>query len=160
MCWIGLVTNKRKAMHDIKVYKVLYVYNPNENVLLSPRQQFQYTIGQTYNAKISPQAINRPRLGFVRITYGLHCYSENCTFSRMYDGDSDDSKLKRYCSIHANLTEHQNDFECGALHVFRKKGYYHPVVFECTIPKGTTYYENKAGEIVTEALTIEKITEL
>jgi hypothetical protein len=159
MCWIGYTLDKRRAMHDIKAYKVLYVYKLDENVLMSPRQEFKYAIGQTYNARITPQAINGARLGFIRITYGLHCYSENCTFTR-YEGDPHDPKIRRYCSIYARLTHYQDDIETGALHTFRKKDYYFPVVFECTIPKGTTYYENKAGEIVTEALTIDKITEL
>jgi hypothetical protein len=48
----------------------------------------------------------------------------------------------------------------GAIHTYREDLYYYPAVFECTIPKGTTYYENRAGEIVSEALTIDKVTEL
>lgn len=160
MCWIGHTRDKKKAMHDIKVYKVLKVYRLDENVLMSPRQQFQYTEGKTYTAKITPVPGHR-RFGLIKVEYGLHCYSERCTFKRLMDGsDPNDPRLKRYCSIHTNLLEYQPDFEMGAIHSYRKDLYYYPVVFECTIPKGTTYYENRAGEIVSEALTIDKVTEL
>jgi hypothetical protein len=68
--------------------------------------------------------------------------------------------LKKYSDVFAELTEHLPDCEMGAIHTYRKDLYYYPAVFECTIPKGTTYYENRAGEIVSEALTIDKVTEL
>ena len=159
MCWIGNKTDKKKARRDIKTYKVLNVYKLDENVLMSPRQQFQYTIGQTYNARIHQESINRPVLGKIRFEYGIHCYSENCTFKR-FGGDPNDPKTKRYCSIATRLTHYQKDYETGAVHTYLKDSYYYPAVFECTIPKGTTYYENEAGEIVTEALTIDKYTNI
>ncbi len=162
MCWIGRRANKRKAMHDTIVYKVLNVYRLDENVLMSPRQHFQYEVGRTYNVKIFPMGINRYSFDMIKIVHGIHCYSGKCTFDRMLDGgDPFDSQLKRYCSIHANLIQNLADFDSGAIHVYRQDTFYFPMVFECIIPKGTTYYVNKAGEIATEALTIKKaITDL
>jgi hypothetical protein len=155
MCWIGHTRDKKKAMHDIKVYKVLKVYRLDENVLMSPRQQFQYTEGKTYTAKITPVPGHR-RFGLIKVEFGLHCYSERCTFKR----EDWDIHLKKYSDVFAELTEHLPDWEMGAIHSYRKDLYYYPVVFECAIPKGTTYYDNRAGEIVSEALTIDKVTEL
>lgn len=154
MCWIGNQSNKKIATHNMTVYKVLDIYKLDENVLMSPRQQFQYNLGKIYHAKIKPQSINKPNLHLIKISCGLHCYSKKCTFPRFGH-----HRNVRYNDIHTNLLVHQSDLEAGALHVFRKKEFYFPAVFKCIIPKGTTYYENKAGEIVTETLKIIKLTE-
>lgn len=46
---------------------------------------------------------------------------------------------------------------CAGLEMKMIKKHMEIKCVECIIPKGTTYYENKLGEIVTERLTIKEL---
>lgn len=154
MCWIGKRTDKRIAENDIKAYKVVLLYTLDENVLMSPRKFFQYTEGKTYTASIFE--FRSPTVDRIKIDYGLHCYSNKCKFIRYDESLSKDID----CTIHVELEREQSMLDSGAVHYYSKDAYYNPVVVECTIPKGTKYYRNYAGEIVTEKLRINKVTQL
>lgn len=165
MCWIGKTTDKKIAKKNVLVYKILDRYKYGEHDLLSPSMKFNnniepidyvYKQGKINTAHIGPQPIKRhKKIGSedaIRIDKGIHCYSTKCTFEH-----SSDTARNR---IRVNLTKKQFIHEIGTLHFYEEDMYYDPVIVLCTIPKGTTYYQNNAGEIVTEKLITNFITGL
>ena len=157
MCWFGnLKESKGKvASEDIFVYKVLNIfYSPitkNVSGFFSPYKNMPYKIGEIYTVNpylIEPKNVATPtdiahRYGLHytptdithRIDYGLHCYNEECmvgktAFDSLYIDQPNGNFITGYASSHF----------CS------------PVLTKCKIPKGTKYYENSRGEIVTEKL--------
>jgi hypothetical protein len=144
MCWIGLPENKHIAQEDIKCKKVLLMDKLNRK-FVSPYMLTPYELYEEYNHKFLPEELEpRPgdymannTKGKLIINFGIHCYDYDIQFvtpviagsKRMYAG----------------------------LSIYEKRGAYSPAIVECTIPKGTLYYENVNKEIVTEKLIIDKI---
>lgn len=160
MCWIGKTTDKKIAKKNVLVYKILDRYKYGERYLLSPCMKFNNTVepidyvykqGKTNTAHIDPRPIKQHE-DVIRIDKGIHCYSTKCTFEH--------SSVTARNRIRVNLTKKQAPHEMGTLHLYKEDMYYDPVIVLCTIPKGTTYYQNNAGEMVTEKLITNFITGL
>lgn len=146
MCWVGEPFEK-VADKDIKVYKVVrathFTNKQGRDEVQAEawyRRDTVYFPGKRYHLgkKISP----RRTRNFCEcyIEEGFHSYSaENTriTYSFHYGWLKVDSRNK-FC-----------------LDVY----HYLPSVLICIIPKGTTYYENDRGEIVSEELVTQNIVE-
>lgn len=139
MCWIAFKAEKKIVQKDFNVYKVL-MRNVENNLLVSPFRHFPYCLGEEYKAEIHIEE-SFPYEKDI-IYEGLHCYSEECMVKDVYK------------SIAVGNAYGQT-LECYTGEFYRLGT--SPVVIKCTIPKGTAYYENGNGEIVTEKYTLDKI---
>ena len=136
MCWIGLPENKHIAQEDIKCKKIMLFDKENRN-FRSPYMMERYELFEKYTQSFNPDELN-PINGSnkLNINIGIHCFNNEVEFTIPSIGNN---------RIYFGLS------------VFEKRGKYVPSIVECTIPKGTLYYENGNKEIVTERLIIDKI---
>ena len=136
MCWIGLPENKHIAQEDIKCKKIMLFDKENRN-FRSPYMMERYELFEKYTQSFNPDELN-PINGSnqLNINIGIHCFNNEAEFTIPSIGNN---------RIYFGLS------------VFEKRGKYVPSIVECTIPKGTLYYENSNKEIVTEKLIIDKI---
>ena len=136
MCWIGLPENKHIAQEDIKCKKIMLFDKENRN-FRSPYMMERYELFEKYTQNFNPDELN-PINGSnkLNINIGIHCFNNEVEFTIPSIGNN---------RIYFGLS------------VFEKRGKYVPSIVECTIPKGTLYYENSNKEIVTERLIIDKI---
>lgn len=131
MCWIGkLDTTAKIAEKDIEVFKICRPRT--KNTCVSWFRNFRYKKGETYEHPIN---IDETEL-FLNIDEGIHSYILNIDIER-----SDD--------IYLSLTL-DNKFICI---------YPNDVCYvKCIIPKGSTYFINERGEVVSDAIKILEIT--
>lgn len=140
MCWRAFKAEKKIAQKDFNVYKVL-MRNVENSLLVSPFRYFPYCLGKEYKAEIHvEEAIFHYEKD--TIDEGLHCYSEECM-------------VKEFCKSIAVGNHYGALLECYTGEFYRLGT--SPVVVKCTIPKGTAYYENGNGEIVTEKYILNKV---
>ena len=141
MCWTGHSKHKKIATEDICCKKII---GTSEDKMLRAwfRRNHVYHIGETYTARINPlpSTVGETRL---IIRNGLHCYDNKVGITSVY------LVVSRLCY---GLRDFYHPFleRMGAVEV-------RPVIVECIIPKGTVFYENQWGDIVSEALKIIKI---
>jgi hypothetical protein len=136
MCWVGYIKDRKCALEDITVYKILEETNnlgDDFTGLFSPVRGMKYEIGKTY----TPNLRIKPFYNYVcdecSISIGLHCYSEDNKIIVSNDGDITVIGGSRYAAHGHTII---------------------PIIVRCIIPKGTIYYINSSGEIVTEKLTL------
>jgi hypothetical protein len=124
---------KRKAKKDIKCFKVVYY---EEGIIRSPYQHFIYDLNKIY-VEYPLTVVNKdcwywfPR-GYC-VYRGFHSYSTKCEVSPVSG--------TVFFLIKENHMRYGNGFH----------------ILECEIPKGTIYYQNKYGEIVSEAIKPIKV---
>lgn len=140
MCWRAFKAEKKIAQKDFNVYKVLMT-KEKDSILISPFRYFPYCLGKEYKAEIHVEEAIFPYEKDT-IDEGLHCYSEECMVKDVYKSIA--------VSNHYGQT-----LECYTAEFYRLGTSL--VVIKCTIPKGSAYYENGNGEIVTEKYTLDKI---
>ena len=137
MCWSGIVTNRKVSDGNIKCFKV--VRSLNERLYGYYHQNTSYNLGITYIQEalilnkiiITKYNVLTTSRDTISIDKGYHSYSFDCnvTIGTMH-----------------NILNHDT------LLVFSKDGIFldwfdiKSKIIECTIPKGTIYYENKKGE--------------
>lgn len=142
MCWIGTINNKRIAKRNITVYKVLNVRGTKNKVYHAPfRDAFTYKLGHLYRTDF--MGIKNYGCVDIEINEGFHCYSQNAYAAL---GTIIEGLMRVYSS------KRQYD----VLHCFSRKLSSKPVVVKCTIPKGSTYYINNKGEIVTDNIILDR----
>lgn len=152
MCWTTKdkkYITKNIAKNDILVHKIVRVRNKKEvqkkflfwsktvieKEILSYCQLFKYKLGETYriDQKIIVES-SRPHEGefFAAIDEGFHSYSKNCSITgcsgkyyRVFSKDSSTCSFTIYS-------------DCR--------------IMVCIIPKGSVYYENEHGEIVSNRI--------
>jgi len=141
MCWVGLIHDKKIAKKDITVYKVLYRFGRKNKIYYAPfRDDYHYKMG--YHYTIDKLGMKRDGM-YAVINEGYHCYSLNAYANTQRDG-----KI-------LNIYSSNNDRPC-MLHCYVGKLACKTIIFKCTIPKGSTYYINKKGEIVTDNLILDR----
>lgn len=148
MCWIGKVGNKKIADRDILVYKILTKCG---NTISAPYfNAFTYKLGSEYSLdkKIDATQYKFPSgVIYIYIHEGFHCFNEKCIVKRM------ETSSGHFVSV----TTNNEDFYGKNLLRLAGTPQNEVIVVKCIIKKGTEYYENKAGEIVTEKLYLEKM---
>ena len=141
MCWAGRV-EKRIADKDITVYKVI---THNGVVYASYYTNFTYEVGKRYDGgKLIPQGSS----DYGVISRGFHSYSAENTHIRL----SGDCGIKVHARIYLN---NPSQFIDGY-----DERWYGTFLMACSIPKGTIYYENDRGEIVSESIFVKEIISL
>lgn len=148
MCWTGHSKHKWIATKDIPCKKVIghdqYDKMHGKNIYipwLMRHLPFFYMIGHTYEASLNvvqrrPLAASKTDC-WIAIDAGLHCYSDDLKVYKHHD----------YSIIVGN------NLFTGDQHTLR------PVLVDCIIPRGATYYENERGEMVTNKLKLIRIHE-
>lgn len=138
MCWYGREDNMKIADKDTTVYKILRKTERNGKMhYQGPLFCKSYDMKYKYHTNLGLVPKNTP---FLEINTGFHCYSKNVIVTAD--------------KAHKLLTAYSKDKK------MLLRLYYDPSVsaalIKCTIPKGTTYYENYSGEIVTDTIIIEE----
>ena len=146
MCWTGyLLSDRHIADKDITVYKII---THNGQFYSGYYTYFGYSVGNTYHVTggLYPHIIHKDSQ-YCRIEQGFHSYS---TKTRLV------LKLNRDCKSHHaivyvnDLTTSIDGYDerCSGRKIF---------LMVCTIPKGSQYYENKEGEIVSDTIHVKDI---
>lgn len=135
MCWYGKMQDKHIAKENVRVFKVCrYTDNIIAPYFRQSSNIQSYKEGNIYHDSfgMSPHGING-----VTIARGLHSYA------------IDSIPLKEYSTS-----------SCDGFKVITSKmeyvGPWARIVL-CTIPKGSVYYLNEFGEIVSNCLRIDKL---
>ena len=141
MCWRG--KNERKiAKEDIKVFKVV-IADKNNSFFNSIYYKFIYRLGFIYSSRIKKKLFDSTQ---IKITKGIHSYSKYCKIA-----------------ISGDLLFIRNRMNNEAIDVFSKYSLFSQQNFyrlECIIPRGSAYYENEHGEMVSSRLKIVKAMKL
>ena len=139
MCWVGKVDDKKIATEDIKTRKIVDKFKGSYYGYY--QEWFEYEIGKEYNTKVTPR--DGSKYGIV-IEAGFHSYAWDIEMKQLCAGDIKVRSLRHL----GGQTVYQNNGKYGGDHKI--------AVMECTIPKGTAYWENQVGEIVSEKLIVEE----
>lgn len=149
MCWVGNIHNKRIAEKDIHCKKIIAKYS-NGCLDAWYRKGHPYAVGETYEEKLNIEPRSKDS-DAIDINNGLHCYdgSVKITITKV-------PEELPYLVIQKLKGCFKRDFY-NAHHIDEFNVI--PVIVEVVIPKGTVFYENEFGEIVTEAFTLTKVIE-
>lgn len=138
MCWQTRYKTKLKVAEDnIPVTKIVRVSSNIIQAYYVP--EFIYSIGVVYHSKLdSPYLYGRSW----RVQKGFHSYKPSCTIELYKAFCSDDW----YCALVVkNLISVISD-NYGPLYRDDLG------IMSCVIPKGSKYYENEYGEIVSDTI--------
>ena len=136
MCWISKTPAILKiASEDIKVFKIIEKF---ENNIISAYRGFEYKIGQLYETEIGLTET----FSTSSIRQGFHSYSNEC-------------RLEQGCT-YLKQPAFRIMFKGTCLDSFGcyKVSY---CKVNCIIPKGSQYYENDMGEIVSDKIILKEI---
>ena len=167
MCWRGTKRDRRVADKDIETYKVMYKYE-NKYVPYYYYIIKAYKVGETYKETLEEISIYDSKYlpwihnekDAIKIENGFHSYSSENTdiaHRKMYNTEGfamltkDNSLLDYYGEGY--LTNDNEPIKVGWSKdpVNLEDKLY---VVKCIIPKGSTYYENDKGEIVSDTIII------
>lgn len=124
-------------MVDGKV--VPYFFNANNNI--------NYKEGKTYWLFRNPKIIKLKEEGVYLISMGFHSYNMNVDVEKVLDTLDGRHYYTAVYTLYKGMM--LSGYSLDGLRYM-----------ECTIPKGTTYYENEKGEIVSRKIRVEKIEEI
>jgi hypothetical protein len=147
MCWAGNLTDKKIANKDIHVYKIVRRVEEGDKVTYkAPFNPFYYKLGRMYRSEFGIRSFD----SFIEINEGFHSFSEDMLV-RMNDVNNIALYNKKnggmmFCVYIKQTSAITSAFgPCGT-----------PVIMECIIPNGATYYENEFGEIVSNEIILHK----
>ena len=130
MCWKSYKYSDKKcriAETDIKTFKILSL---RKHSLYAYYQNYKYTIGKL-------NSVNSLELIGNKIFEGFHSYDLNNDCLSALEGIVVQGKEGVFLDYYSRAD--------------------HIVKVECIIPKGSEYYENSLGEIVSNKLIVDKI---
>lgn len=158
MCWYGKLSDKKVAKTNIEVQKVLMMSDKDVNRFLSPYRYEVYTANEEkkYTIVVRDDIVDELKEYIIRIDIGLHSYSMKCKIEKTQRKQLSEDFPRSF------LIVHPKNYGVGGLfaytHTYSDRIIYSvhriPVMVKAIIPKGTTYYENSKGEIVSEKLVI------
>lgn len=134
MCWFGKIGQKQIAQEDTRVLKVLRVKDDKYYAYWFP---FEYEFGKLYETELGVKCKD-----YVEIAEGFHCYSNLLGVV----------KKENRCTIQIM------DYSGAKLDWYRGT-FYKLVLVACTIPKGSEYYINDYGKIVSNKIIINQVVE-
>ena len=159
MCWIGKLEDKRIAKTDIKVFKVFRVEPGNqlreERVFKAPFYSHDYHMDTCYTIRdgLKPHSPSvDPRNYYIHEGYHSYLPSE-CTWERT---------TNFYGRQVISVIHHHPQYRCldNALAIYEGYDYgdnYNRLsVVECTIPRGSEYWVNDNGEVVSDSIILNK----
>lgn len=133
MCWISMSKPELKVAEDnIPVTKIVGI---RQNVIRAYyKGEFKYSIGEIYHSKITLS----PAWKCYRITEGFHSYESSCRITI--------SKLFLYPFLTVRLPLMLVQYDMSSIDFFNLG------IMSCIIPKGSKYYENENGEVVSDTI--------
>ena len=140
MCWFGKQKDRKLAQEDIKCKKFITKNVDNNQYFAFFHKEHLYQLGKTYYTPLQSK-LERER--WISIQRGLHCYAPYVEIT----GIPHKAYTVKY---NASIVTYSTNIM--AISTTRDI----PVLVECTIPKGSEYYENQYGEIVAERLIINR----
>ena len=156
MCWTTYkeeLAKARIADKDIKVFKVCRKINEQ---IVSFYMGKEYDVGETYRGKFNPSETENVFNHGIKT--GFHSYNPENTVikkrksSSTFDDEDDDVDWDDFNWIEVfDMDRHHLDHFVKTENVVR---------VECTIPEGSTYYENENGEIVSDTIRIDSFHDL
>lgn len=147
MCWVGKLTDRKVAIENVTVYKILAMDNYGN--YFSPFIGSYYSIGEKYvlNSITPKQDYVGVNVSVTcKIYEGMHSFNGNC--------------MVEYDTIKRALVFKEDGIMLCSIEIFNNNPillHTFVVIAKCTIPKGSVYYENKDGEIVSDGLIINEI---
>ena len=145
MCWSSFSKPELKVAEDnipvTKIVKIIY------GDIRAYYMEVKYSIGKTYHFKRELESellfpeLFPPDGSYYRITEGFHSYKSSCPI---------DSKISLYTTLNVGYPAH--DSRILAQYSMICNSYRTLGIMSCIIPKGSKYYENEDGEIVSEAI--------
>lgn len=134
MCWVSTEAIRQVAKEDIKVFKI---GENHEGMFCSMYKGFEYQLNQLYTSciDIESQDYNNRFVG----SQGFHSYDPSIVHLKI----SKNNEILRWevKTIHGRL-----DYDTDGIN---------NVKAECVIPKGSVYYENDFGEIISNQIIIK-----
>lgn len=156
---LGEWPTEQIAPEDLTVYKVGLANNKNK-VFISMYTNYQYK-KDTAQPKVCLRLIDLPGSGFAKVEKGYHSYTNY---------DTAESAYAHYCSI---ITEIRKAIQDG-IDSYYLEGKYgkpvvstllnnphmHPVLVNCTIPKGAKFYlgTGPRKEVVSSQISFNRVT--
>ena len=138
MCWtIYKFPKRKKAKKDVPIFKVL---RKHQRAFFYP--EFKYTLGKKYKTNIR---------NYLSILYE-YMIDYNVDVNKAFHSYSGDLKLD---ITESDATIHLKN---GRFEIYHD--YEQPVVAYGVIPKGTTYYVNEKGEIVSNKIILYSLKTL
>lgn len=153
MCWVGKRSDKKVAKTNIGVQKVLMMSDKDVDRFLSPYRYEVYTANEEkkHTIVIRDDIVDELKEDLIRIDIGLHSYSKKCKIEKTRRKPTPEDPPMNFLIVCPNsLFGNTHTYFDSITHGLRRT----PVMVKAIIPKGTTYYENKRGEIVSEKLVI------
>lgn len=155
MCWTTFDIRRtvgRVAKNDIEVYKVM-VMKPleDEELFYSAYRDFPYKKGDLYKlgSKIKIEMLIEESITYYRIFKGFHSYNSQSTFLCKEHNNRRES-LAVY-SINKEKVDSYIENDGITPRILKK--------VRCIIPKGSVYFENEFGEIVSNKIIIKNVFE-
>lgn len=140
MCWVSFETKIKVAKDNIPVTKIVIISNDK---IKSYYEGFEYSVGKTYKTELDLPFENSISCYGKRswsINEGFHSYNSSCPLEKEYFDRT---------VIVAVLNPHRHTHVLG---YSPKKARDILGIMSCIIPKGSTYYENEVGEIVSDTI--------
>lgn len=144
MCWSGSNQSRRTAMKNIVCYKILKKDKKEEDKYFSYYFNFQYKFGELYENSLYfyPVRHVRDNESIIMINNGFHSYSAKSAFEK---------KIRTPNNVVGFAVSYKR-INSGICY---KHGCLLSLV-ECIIPKGSIYYENEYGLLVSDRIIIKK----
>ena len=158
MCWYGNITDKKVAKTNIEVQKVLMMSDKDVDRFLSPYRYEVYTANEEkkHTIEVRDDIVDEFNEDIIRIDVGLHSYSRECKIENIQRKPLEGDFVMRFLIVYPK--NHDKSKLFGSIFSYPDRIIYSlhriPVMVKAIIPKGTTYYENSRGEIVSEKLII------
>lgn len=135
MCWVSSKAEKKIAEEDIKVFKIGKSHGGR---FCGMYTDFEYQLNQLYSTHICIREVDYQSV-FIG-SQGFHSYDPSI--------------------VHLDIRE--NEIIQWAVYARQRRLDFDTVIAdyvkaECVIPKDTTYYENKNGEIISEAIIVKQL---
>lgn len=154
MCWTAYNKQRSqpiKAEKDIKVFKIAVITeNDNAKPYFMDYSEIVYKTGETYTTNMEPP--EQKYCAYV-IGKGFHSYNmDSCYYTK--------GEVNCLVSVTGEVIFHysritvNSHYGCSIMNYLTHRTI---CVMHCTIPEGTTYYENHNGEIVSNAIRVDSI---
>lgn len=144
MCWESYNKPiKKKAEKDIAVFKII------TRDFKSYYRSYKYKLNHTYRTRIGQ--ILHPTLYTFSIFEGFHSYSKECEITRYNNSFNLFPKKVKMFEVRSKCNK---KFRLDAFQIEKV------LKVNCIIPKGSLYYENEDGEIVSSSIRIVRVLDL
>lgn len=168
MCWkTKKLPEKKVATEDISIIKVV-AKNEDSDVIVPYYMlgTYKYKLGEEYKTRIGligEHITYREEMPVYFIEKGFHSYSKDmCSYSKDKDAFGKEyiaiTKPNLECAMFG--TRIHNELDKTSINKFGLFKEYEPVVVSGYVPKGSEYYLNEEGEIVSDKIVLKEVMDI